>query len=388
MKIAVAYENGNVFEHFGHSRQFKIYETDGQNIVKEEVIESEGSGHSAMAGLLAGLDINAVICGGIGGGAANALGEAGIEVYSGVSGYADEALEAYLNGELISEGVNCSHHSHEEEQNCGAADTENESCGCGCGCGSDTDEGGCSCGSNETSGCGGCSGCGGGAPLFDGANVGKVCRVHYKGTFNDGTQFDSSYDRGEPLEFTCGAGMMILGFDKAVADMNVGDIIDVHLMPEEAYGEKDPDAIITVPISELAGSEELKVDDMVYLQNVYGQPFPAKVTALTENDITFDANHEMAGKLDRLLRINLPVTYIRKQRLRKDISYREILSASNIIIYKWFIVLIFTCEMFRAYLLKYIDLFLILNIENYFNMELFFLINYSSCNIYTTCRSV
>ena len=296
MKIAVAYENGNVFEHFGHSRQFKIYETDGQNIVKEEVIESEGSGHSAMAGLLAGLDINAVICGGIGGGAANALGEAGIEVYSGVSGNADEALEAYLNGELISEGVNCSHHSHEEEQNCGAADTENESCGCGCGCGSDTDEGGCSCGSNETSGCGGCSGCGGGAPLFDGANVGKVCRVHYKGTFNDGTQFDSSYDRGEPLEFTCGAGMMILGFDKAVADMNVGDIIDVHLMPEEAYGEKDPDAIITVPISELAGSEELKVDDMVYLQNVYGQPFPAKVTALTENDITFDANHEMAGK--------------------------------------------------------------------------------------------
>ncbi len=271
MKIAVAYENGNVFEHFGHSRQFKIYETDGQNIVKEEVIESEGSGHSAMAGLLAGLDINAVICGGIGGGAANALGEAGIEVYSGVSGYADEALEAYLNGELISEGVNCSHHSHEEEQNCGAADTENESCGCGCGCG-------------------------GGAPLFDGANVGKVCRVHYKGTFNDGTQFDSSYDRGEPLEFTCGAGMMILGFDKAVADMNVGDIIDIHLMPEEAYGEKNPDAIITVPISELAGSEELKVDDMVYLQNVYGQPFPAKVTALTENDITFDANHEMAGK--------------------------------------------------------------------------------------------
>ena len=130
----------------------------------------------------------------------------------------------------------------------------------------------------------------------DGANVGKVCRVHYKGSFNDGTQFDSSYDRGEPLEFTCGAGMMILGFDKAVADMNVGDIIDVHLMPEEAYGEKDPDAIITVPISELAGSEELKVDDMVYLQNVYGQPFPAKVTALTENDITFDANHEMAGK--------------------------------------------------------------------------------------------
>ena len=295
MKIAVAYNNGNVFEHFGHSKQFKIYETDGQNVVKEEVIESEGSGHSAMAGLLTSLGINAVICGGIGDGAVNALGEAGIEVYSGVSGNADEAVAAYLNGELISEGINCSHHANEDGQSCGHCTDEASDAGCGC-AGSEAGGGSCGCGSDEASGCSGCSGCGGGAPLFEGPNVGKVCRVHYKGTFNDGTQFDSSYDRGEPLEFTCGAGMMILGFDKAVANMNVGDIIDVHLMPEEAYGQKDPEAIITVPISELAGSEELKVDDMVYLQNVYGQPFPAKVTALTENDITFDANHEMAGK--------------------------------------------------------------------------------------------
>ena len=127
-------------------------------------------------------------------------------------------------------------------------------------------------------------------------NETKTCRVHYTGTFNDGTKFDSSYDREQPLEFVCGAGMMIKGFDEAVKDMEVGEVKKIHLMPEEAYGEKNPDAIITVPISELAGSEELKVDDMVYLQNVYGQPFPAKVTALTENDITFDANHEMAGK--------------------------------------------------------------------------------------------
>ena len=97
---------------------------------------------------------------------------------------------------------------------------------------------------------GGCSGCGGGAPLFDGANVGKVCRVHYKGTFNDGTQFDSSYDRGEPLEFTCGAGM-ILGFDKAVADMNVGDIIDIHLMPEKKLMERKIQIIITVQSASL-----------------------------------------------------------------------------------------------------------------------------------------
>ena len=66
-----------------------------------------------------------------------------------------------------------------------------------------------------------------------GRNVGKTCRTHYKGTFNDGTQFDSSYDRGEPLEFVCGAGQMIQGFDAAVADMEVGEVKEIHLMPEE-----------------------------------------------------------------------------------------------------------------------------------------------------------
>ena len=63
-----------------------------------------------------------------------------------------------------------------------------------------------------------------------GRNVGKTCRTHYRGTFNDGTQFDSSYDRGEPLEFVCGAGQMIKGFDAAVADMEVGQIVDIHQM--------------------------------------------------------------------------------------------------------------------------------------------------------------
>ena len=79
-----------------------------------------------------------------------------------------------------------------------------------------------------------------------GKNYGKTCRVHYKGTFNDGTQFDSSYDRGEPLEFLCGAGMMIRGFDAAVANMDQGDIVNVHLMPEEAYGPVYPQAIMGI----------------------------------------------------------------------------------------------------------------------------------------------
>mgnify|MGYP000756252307 FL=1 len=129
-----------------------------------------------------------------------------------------------------------------------------------------------------------------------GRNVGKTCRTHYRGTFNDGTQFDSSYDRGEPLEFVCGAGQMIKGFDAAVADMEVGQIIDVHLMPEEAYGMADPNAIFTMEIAQLPGSEDLAVGQQVYLSNQFGQPFPVKVTAKDEKNITFDANHEMAGK--------------------------------------------------------------------------------------------
>ena len=131
---------------------------------------------------------------------------------------------------------------------------------------------------------------------MEGKNVGKNVKVHYRGTFDDGTQFDSSYDRGEPLEFICGAGMMIKGFDKAVADMEPGQVIDVHLMPEEAYGQADPEAIITIDIVQLPGSENLNVGERVYLRNMMGQPFPVTVTQKDDTTITLDANHEMAGK--------------------------------------------------------------------------------------------
>ena len=112
----------------------------------------------------------------------------------------------------------------------------------------------------------------------------------------DGTQFDSSYDRGEPLEFVCGAGMMIPGYDAAVANMEVGEVVNIHLMPEEAYGEANPMASLTVEIARMPGSENLAVGDQVYLQNVQGQPVPCRVTAKDDTMITFDANHEMAGK--------------------------------------------------------------------------------------------
>ena len=128
------------------------------------------------------------------------------------------------------------------------------------------------------------------------SNENKKCKVHYTGTFNDGTKFDSSYDRGEPLEFVCGAGMMIKGFDEAVKDMEVGQIVDVHLMPEEAYGMPNPENVFTLEISQLPGSEGLSVGERVYLSNAAGQPFPVSVAAKDETTITFDANHEMAGK--------------------------------------------------------------------------------------------
>ena len=266
MKIAATYDNGNIFQHFGKTETFKVYEVEDNKVVSSEVIGSNGTGHGALAGLLAEQGISVLICGGIGGGAQTALAEAGIEVCSGAQGNTDEAVEAYLKGELTSAGTTCDHHHHEEGHSCG------DSCGSSCGGG---------CGSYTT---------------LTGRNVGKTCRTHYKGTFNDGTQFDSSYDRGEPLEFVCGAGQMIKGFDAAVADMEVGQVVDVHLMPEEAYGQPNPEAIFTLEIAQLPGSEDLTVGQQVYLSNQFGQPFPVKVTAKEEKTITFDANHEMAGK--------------------------------------------------------------------------------------------
>lgn len=128
------------------------------------------------------------------------------------------------------------------------------------------------------------------------SNVGKKCKVHYTGTFNSGEKFDSSYDRGEPLEFVCGAGMMIKGFDEAVKEMETGQIVDIHLMPEEAYGMPDPQNIVTLELGQLPGAEGLSVGELVYLSTPTGQSFPVTVTAKDDTHITLDANHEMAGK--------------------------------------------------------------------------------------------
>ena len=266
MKIAVPFSDGEVFQHFGHTENFKLYEVESGLVVSSEIIDTNGSGHEALANFLAGLSVSVLLCGGIGAGAQAALADAGIEICSGAQGDADAAVIAYLSGELTSAGVNCDHHhDHNDEGDC--------SCGCG-------------------GGCGGCHS----VSVIEGPNVGKRCKTHYRGTLNDGTVFDSSYERGEPLEFICGAGMMIRGYDEAVANMEVGQIIDVHLTPDQAYGYPDPRAIYTVEISQLPGSEALSVGEDVVLYTSTGQPMPVKVTARDDSTITFDANHEMAGK--------------------------------------------------------------------------------------------
>jgi len=111
MRIAVTYENGEVFQHFGHTSEFKIYDAENGQIVNEQVITSGGEGHGKLAGVLKGAGVDALICGGIGGGAKNALAEAGIELYPGVSGNADEAVRALLSSSLqFDPDAKCDHH--------------------------------------------------------------------------------------------------------------------------------------------------------------------------------------------------------------------------------------------------------------------------------------
>lgn len=128
------------------------------------------------------------------------------------------------------------------------------------------------------------------------SNAGKQVSVHYVGTLDDGSKFDSSRDRGEPLEFVCMAGMMIPGFDKAVETMEVGQTVTIRLEPEEAYGLRRADMMVTVPIAQMPGAENAQVGMRVMLADAMGRPMPAVVAAMDKQNITFDLNHEMAGK--------------------------------------------------------------------------------------------
>ena len=134
MKIAVTYQDGMVFQHFGHTEQFKIYTVENGSIVSADVVDTNGQGHGALAGFLKENGIDTLICGGIGGGARNALAEAGIELFPGAAGNADEQVESFLAGKLsYNPNTRCSHHDHEhgEGHKCGDHGCGNHGGHCG-----------------------------------------------------------------------------------------------------------------------------------------------------------------------------------------------------------------------------------------------------------------
>lgn len=141
MRVATTYDNGNIFMHFGRSEQFKIYDIQDGKVLNEQVVGTGGTGHGALAGLLANGGIDTLICGGIGGGAINALTQAGITVYAGAKGNCDACVEALIAGTLAQTGeATCDCHGHDHEH----THEHGESCGChghhdhdgneGCGC--------------------------------------------------------------------------------------------------------------------------------------------------------------------------------------------------------------------------------------------------------------
>ncbi len=121
MKIAVTYEDGMIFQHFGHTEYFKVYEIKDGKVENSRLVSTEGSGHGALAGVLSAMNVDTLICGGIGAGAQAALAQAGIRLYGGVAGSADEAVEALLAGALsFNPQVHCDHHGHHGEgHSCG-----------------------------------------------------------------------------------------------------------------------------------------------------------------------------------------------------------------------------------------------------------------------------
>ena len=131
MRVAVTYENGEIFQHFGHTEQFKVYDIEDGKILSSEIVDTNGSGHGALAGVLNALKVDALICGGIGGGAQMALAQAGIRLYGGVSGSADAAVQALAEGKLdFDPNVHCDHHDHHGEgHSCGSHSCGSHTCG-------------------------------------------------------------------------------------------------------------------------------------------------------------------------------------------------------------------------------------------------------------------
>lgn len=136
------------------------------------------------------------------------------------------------------------------------------------------------------------------------SNSGKKVTVHYVGTLDDGTTFDSSLTRGVPLEFVCGAGQMIPGFDAAVESMAIDETRTVRIVAADAYGEYDSTLVQVIPLAQVPKANELSVGDTLYLSGPGGQQIPLFITDLNEHYVTVDMNHALAGK-DLIFEITL-----------------------------------------------------------------------------------
>lgn len=128
------------------------------------------------------------------------------------------------------------------------------------------------------------------------AQKGNTVKVHYTGKLPDGTVFDSSYQRDEPIEFTLGQKNMIAGFEQAVEGMSVGDTKTAEIPADQAYGTKQDDMILQVPKTDLPDNIKPEVGQQLAMQDSNGQQVPVMVTEVSEETITLDANHPLAGK--------------------------------------------------------------------------------------------
>ena len=128
------------------------------------------------------------------------------------------------------------------------------------------------------------------------AQNGNTVKVHYRGTFEDGQQFDSSFDRGEPISFTLGAGQMIPGFETGVLGMKVGQTKSVNLAPDQAYGDSNPEAIQEVNKGVFPDDFEFRVGGVISGQSQSGGSMMGTILSEQEDTVTLDFNHPMAGK--------------------------------------------------------------------------------------------
>jgi len=127
------------------------------------------------------------------------------------------------------------------------------------------------------------------------AKPGDTVKVHYTGTFENGTVFDSSTG-GEPLGFTVGSGRVVPGFEAGVVGMRAGEAKTVHVPADQAYGPHREDLVFVADPADIPGGENLTAGDQVGITLASGQMLPGRVTGVSPGAVTIDANHRLAGE--------------------------------------------------------------------------------------------